>query len=120
MQTMRWTNPSQPQTLQIGVFLLYFDAFWSVLGALSSGGIGVLIQLAFAALYAAAGWGIANEKKAWYWAGIVISAIGIIPILFIFQIGLSLPFLIGLVFPLAQFVALVHPMSRSYAKIWFS
>ena len=117
---MRWTNPSQPQTLQIGVFLLYFDAFWQILGALSAGGVAVLIALAFAVLYAASGWGIANEKKAWYWAGIVISLIGVLPILFIFRVGISLTFLIAMVFPVAQFVALVHPMSRNYAKIWFS
>ena len=31
METRRWTNPSQPQTLQIAVFLLYIDAFFGVI-----------------------------------------------------------------------------------------
>ena len=34
METRRWINPSQPQTLQIAVFLLYINAFFSVLGGL--------------------------------------------------------------------------------------
>ena len=34
METRRWVNPSQPQTLQIAVFLLYINAFFSVLGGL--------------------------------------------------------------------------------------
>ena len=32
METRRWLNPSQPQTLQIAVILLYINAFFSVLG----------------------------------------------------------------------------------------
>ena len=32
VQTRRWVNQSQPQTLVIATFLLYFDAFWALLG----------------------------------------------------------------------------------------
>ncbi len=119
MAATKWTNPSQPQTLQIGVFLLYFDAFFGALRALGASGTGALIAIAIAAIYAASAWGIANEKKPWYWAGIVASAFGLLPVLLIFDFGLNLQLIISLVFPIAQFVALVHPMSRSYAKIWF-
>ena len=31
METRRWTNPTQPQTLQIAVFLLYIEAVFGVL-----------------------------------------------------------------------------------------
>ena len=66
MQTRRWVDPSQPQTLQIAVFLLYaqavllllFGAFLSPVGlALIAGGVG-------------AGYGIANEQKWGYGLGI--------------------------------------------------
>src|SRR5207244_9693301 len=37
METRRWVNPSQPQTLQIAVFLLYFNAaFTAIFGGLFS------------------------------------------------------------------------------------
>src|SRR5438309_2962391 len=69
MQTRRWLDPSQPQTLQIAVFLLYaqaallllFGGFLSLLGlALVAGGIG-------------SGYGIANEKKWGYRLGLVMA-----------------------------------------------
>ena len=31
IDTRRFFNPSQPQTLQISVWLLYFNAFWALL-----------------------------------------------------------------------------------------
>ena len=58
METRRWLNPSQPQTLQIAVFLLYIHAVFGVLfGAFAS-----LIGLALIAGSAGAGYGIANER----------------------------------------------------------
>src|SRR3954449_11179211 len=70
MQTRRWVDPSQPQTLQIAVFLLYaqaallllFGAFLSPVGlALIAGGIG-------------AGYGIANEQKWGYGLALLVAA----------------------------------------------
>src|SRR3954449_9734381 len=69
METRRWVDPSQPQTLQIAVFLLYaqavllllFGAFLSLIGlALIAGGIG-------------AGYGIANEHKWGYGLGLLVA-----------------------------------------------
>ncbi|HEV3225323.1 MAG TPA: hypothetical protein VGZ52_00755 [Acidimicrobiales bacterium] len=116
MQTRRWVDPSQPQTLQIAVFLLYaqavllllFGAFLSPLGlALIAGGIG-------------AGYGIANERKWGYGLGLLVA---LFP--FIFRVaydGLNYVFstdLISLMFEVALVVLLLHPQSREYERIWF-
>src|SRR2546423_1401107 len=61
----RWTNPSQPQTLQIAVFLLYINAFFALLGGLFSP-IGLLLV----AGGVGAGFGIANERKWGYGLGL--------------------------------------------------
>lgn len=121
MRFTRWTNPSLPQTLQIGVFLLYFDAVFGVLfGTVLAFPIGtaIVVGSVLAAL------GISNELK-WGWQlGIAISALGLVPfILLAADRGvlhlLSPGVLLSLIFPVAQFALLVHPQSREYQKIWF-
>ena len=111
MQTQRWINQTQPQTLVIAVMLMYFDAafalFYAVLGAF---GLVTLIELAGVA----AGWGIANERKWGYWLGVVIATFGLVIALSFGQL-LSIPMLIAV----AKFALLVHPQSREYQKIWF-
>jgi hypothetical protein len=119
METRRWTNPGQPQTLQIAVILLYISAVFSLLGGV--GGLGILFAIAFGA----GGFGIANEQKWGYWtavaaAGARLALIG----LFVASQGPGALFGVGvlltLAFPVALFALLVHPMSRSYQRIWFS
>lgn len=117
MALERWSNPSLPQTLQIGMFLLYIDAIF-----------GVLFQRVFVfpigtALVigsAAAGLGIANEKR-WGWQlGVAVSAIGVLFAFLLFSatgvVGGGLSLLIAV----AQFALLVHPQSRDHQKVWFS
>ena len=116
MQTRRWVDPSQPQTLQIAVFLLYaqavllllFGAFLSVIGlALIAGGIG-------------AGYGIANEQKWGYGLGLLVA---FFPFLARVALnGLNNVFttdIISLMFEIALVVLLLHPQSREYERIWF-
>src|SRR5690242_8319305 len=95
MQTRRWVNPTQPQTLQIGVFLLYFSAAvlflfnWKlknsfvllalygphgVAGSYNTGVV-ALVWLALVAAGVAGGYGIANEKKWGYIAGLVAAIV---------------------------------------------
>ena len=115
--TRRWLNQTQPQTLQIAVFLMYLDAaFLAVFGGLFS-----IFGLVFIAGYVAAGYGIANERKWGYWLGVAIAgfflALALLPLAFgasIISTGL-----LGLVFAAAKFALLVHPMSREYQRIWF-
>jgi uncharacterized membrane protein (DUF2068 family) len=121
MQTRRWTNPTQPQTLQVAVMLFYISAVFGVLG----GGLFSPLGLAIVAGQAAAGFGIANEKRWGYWIGVAVAAIGLLP--FVFYIGnngvgsiLSITLLISLIFPVALFALLVHPQSRQYQRVWFN
>jgi hypothetical protein len=121
METRRWTNPSQPQTLYIAQFLLYFDAFWLIIrGALFSP-LGLLLIVGSAA----GAFGIANEQKWGYWLGLAVASFSLFftayP-LFGFQglrLLLDIFYLIALVFAVALVVLLLHPESRDYQKIWF-
>lgn len=108
METQRWVNQSHPQTLLMGTYLLYFDAFFDVLAALMGGFSLILVVLAAGA--GAAGYGIANDKNWAYYLGIGVSALGVL---------FSLGNILGLMFAVAQLALLLHPMSRSYQKVWF-
>jgi hypothetical protein len=123
MRFNRWTNPSLPQTLQIGMWLLYIDAVFGLLfgQALVLFPIGLLVLVGSAL----AGLGIANELRWGYVLGVIVSALALVPFVLIGAfdgIGtlLGIDMLLNMIFPIAQFVALVHPQSRSYQKIWFS
>ncbi len=119
-QFSRWTNPSLPQTLQMGMFLLYIDAVFGLLGLRGPIGLFGLVLVVGSAL---AGLGIANEYK-WAWKlGVAVSTLALIPLVIIladdpgeiFDISL----LIYAIFPVAQFALLIHPQSRQYQKVWF-
>ncbi len=113
----KWINPHQPQTLYMGVILCYVQAFFALLslGALSQ--LGILI----AAGLAVGGFGIANEKK-WGYALAVAAAV-LQVVLFLGYGGFgalgNVQVLIGFAFDVLLVVLLVHPMSRSYQRIWF-
>jgi uncharacterized membrane-anchored protein YitT (DUF2179 family) len=116
METRRWTNPTQPQTLQIAVFLLYFNAvFYALFGGFRSP-----FGLAFIAGSAAGGFGIANEKRWGYNLGLVMSFLP-----FVLRIafgGVGAIFgasIINTMFEIALVALLLHPQSREYQKIWF-
>lgn len=120
MQTRRWVNPTLPQTLHIAVILLYIDAFFGVLYGSFRSPLGAIIVVGSAV----AGFGIANEKKAAYWLGVVVSAIVPFRLVWIlFDEGLdqilNIGFIFAAIFPIAQLLLLVHPMSRDYQRIWF-
>jgi len=121
MEARRWTNPSQPRTLQIAVFLLYANAVLNVLFL----GVLFLPVLLLTAGYVAAGFGIANDRRWGYWLGVVLAALGLLPyVWFIMDQGVGevfdLSIMISLVFPVALFALLVHPESREHQRIWFS
>src|SRR5947207_6450370 len=117
METRRWVNQSQPQTLVIAVLLLYLDAALNVL----FGGLLTVFGLLLIAGSVGAGYGIANERKWGYYLGLGIAVWSLLPYgLFFVRTGL-LPggSLIGLIFAVAKLALLVHPQSREYQKIWF-
>lgn len=115
MALTRWSNPSLPQTLQIGMFLLYIDAVFGLLfGRVFAFPIGTALVIGSAA----AGLGIANELK-WGWLlGVAVSAVGLLFNLLAFA-SVGFGAVIGLAFAAAQFALLVHPQSREYQRIWF-
>jgi hypothetical protein len=118
METRRWTNPSQPQTLQIAVFLLYFRAFFSLLVGLFGGApLGILIG----AGQAGAAFGIANEKRWGYSLGLAASfAPAALRVLSSGPGALLRENPITLLFEVALIALLLHPQSRDYQRIWFS
>ncbi len=121
METRRWTNPSQPQTLYLAQFLLYFDAFWLVIQGNLFNPIGLLLITGSVA----AAFGIANEQKWGYWLGLAVAGFGLfVTVAPLFGAAglkrlLDIFYLIALVFAVALVVLLLHPESRDYQKIWF-
>ncbi len=127
MSERRWFNPNVPQTLYIAQFLLYLDAFWMLLGAFSSRGLGVLGLLALAA-YVYGAYGIANEKKLGYQVAVVASFIPLALRFLQLVIGVNgadvsyvlfSTSILNVLFEYALIALLLHPMSREHQKIWF-
>jgi hypothetical protein len=116
METRRWLNPSQPQTLQIAVFLCYATAFFAVLLGNLLNPLGV----AWVAAAVGAGYGIANERKWGYGLGLLVA---FFPFLIrIVAHGVTNVFgtdLVSLLFEIALVCLLLHPQSREYTRIWF-
>lgn len=119
METRRFTNPSQPQTLQIAVFLLYFRAvFVGFLGGLL-GGLPLLILIGIG--LGAGAYGIANEKRWGYALGVAMAlAPAGIRVLTGGPGALLAGDPIGLLFEIALLALLLHPQSKDYQRIWFS
>jgi hypothetical protein len=119
METRRWTNPSQPQTLYIATFLLYANAFFAAL----FGGLFSPLGLLIIGVEVASAFGIANERKWGYYVAVGIATLSLavhaLPLVFKLTLIFSPMFLLNLLFPVALFALLVHPMSRQYQKIWF-
>jgi hypothetical protein len=117
MQQRRWVNPSQPQTLQIAVFLLYINSAFLLLNLLINADLPLLYIGVFAG-QVFAGYGIANERKWGYGLGIVMA---FLPFLIRWHYGRGFigTDLISLMFEIALIALLLHPQSRDYQRIWF-
>ena len=110
METRRWTNPTQPQTLQIAVFLLYANAALSFIFGVLGGGVFFPLTVLLIAGGVAGGSGIANEHKWGYTVGLVVAG---------FDVLFSLGSIVNLMFAVALVALLLHPQSREYQRIWF-
>lgn len=106
-----------PQTLQIGVYLLYWNAVLGLLfGAFAGGrGLGFALYMLLVVAEAAGGFGVANERK---WGYFIAIGAAVLPFVLIF-LGYAGVSILSLIFEIALLVALLHPMSRSYVKLWF-
>jgi hypothetical protein len=121
METRRWFNPSQPQTLQIAVWLLYFNAVGGLLLGSIYLTLGPLIGLASLVGCGAAAFGIANEQRWGYLLGVAMAILQVL--LIVAVVGVMGLFkgvaLISFLFAVALVALLLHPMSRDYQRIWF-
>ena len=122
MHHRRWLNQSQPQTLLIACFLLYFNAALTLLLTLSASFSGIDTAYVLATLAGVPGaYGIANERRWGYYL-----AIGVAFVPFIINAVHNHnhnPFggapVLTLVFEIALVALLLHTQSREYQKVWF-
>jgi hypothetical protein len=116
MEQRRWMNQSQPQTLQIAVFLLYINAFFTAF----YGGLGSAIGLLLIVANVGAGYGVANEKKWGYGLGLAVAFLPFVLRMLLNGLDQVLGTnLINLMFEIALVALLLHPQSREYQRIWF-
>jgi hypothetical protein len=110
----RFVNPSQPQTLYMGVVLCYINAVFNLLSFFS---ILILIGIGLAA----GGYGIANEKKWAYSLAVGAAALQVLWMLAYYgsETFSNLFVLFNFMFDAALLALLLHPMSRDYQRIWF-
>jgi hypothetical protein len=117
MQSRRWLNQSQPQTLVIACFLLYLNAAFAVLAILAGAQLPLIYVLTLAGGVAGA-YGIANEQR---WGYIAALGTALVPFIIPIATGRN-PFQtdpLTLIFEIALVALLLHPQSREYQKIWF-
>jgi len=124
MSERRWLNPSEPQTLQIAVFLLYLNAFFGLVDVLRSGrligfsGVGIAYYAVVIVGGVMGGHGIANERKWGYFLGLATAFAPFALAYYYFQTPFAGP-TISLIFEIALVALLLHNQSREYQKVWF-
>ena len=111
MPSRQWVNRHQPQTLVLATVLLYMEGLFN----LARGAGLLLVGMGMAA----AGFGIANDRRWGWWLGVTMAGLSVVARLTWFGYGSSMTFLLSLVFPVALFALLVHPHSRGHQRIWF-
>lgn len=116
MPERRWTNPSQPQTLQGAVLFSYVNAALAFVYTLV---LGMQPLLVVFVLLAVAALGIANEKRWAYWGGVVLASLYLLAELAAMVTGGSMGGILNLLFAGILVVLLLHPESRHYQRIWF-
>jgi len=112
----RWFPSSQPQTLQIAVALLYWNALLGLIFGITVGGWGRLSLLLIVAEIAGA-YGISNERK---WGYVIAVVAAIVPLVLVIAVaGFLGAGILNLLFQVALVALLLHPQSRAYYKIWY-
>ena len=109
----RFLDPSQPQTLQGAVMLCYITAVFGLIWLFYGAAIGLV-----PVVLAVGGYGIANERRWGYWLATVAAVLNLLSVFAVLG-GLSLSFLLNLLFAGVLVALLLHPQSRHYQRIWF-
>ncbi len=118
MNGYRWLNQSHPQTLVSATILLYIDGVLGVLFGNYGGGLGILVSVAMVV----GAFGIANDKKWGYGLALAAAILNVGFLVSYWGIGgviTNVNPLLSLLFDGALVALLLHPMSRSYQRIWF-
>ena len=137
LDTRRWFDRTQPQTLQIATWLMYFaggfdllyfigNDNWPAVARVTKGALGAIVALVVIASYIGGAFLMANERKLGYYFALFA---GFSPFLLRFWIysgtGVTMSDkitggnLIGFIFEAALCALLLHPQSRDYQRIWF-
>jgi hypothetical protein len=137
LDTRRWFDRSQPQTLQIATWLLYLNAFFALVDLLDKtsylgyaryrhGGFGALVGLAVIAAYVLGGFLMANDRKLGYRLALAAAfSPFVLRIWLLNGSGASLfdkltgNNTIGFIFEVALCALLLHPQSRDHQRVWF-
>ena len=98
----------------MAVILSYVQAFFTFLELGYLGALGLLVVVSLAA----GGFGIANEKKWGYALAVSGAVLQVVLAVAAGNLG-NIQVLIGFAFDVLLVVLLLHPMSRSYQRIWF-
>jgi len=110
METRRWVNRYQPQTLVSGTVLLYLEGLFNLVR-------GDEVLLALGVVMFPAAYLIANDKRIGWRLGLATASLAVI--VRILRYGISTVGLISLLFPVALVALLAHPASREHQRIWF-
>ncbi len=116
METRKFLNHGQPQTLQGATILLYINAVFAIFQLLGGAPANALLAL----MGGAAAYAIANDKKIGFYGGLVVAALQLLLlVLALMAFGFSTNIMISLIFAGLLLYLLVHPMSRDYQRLWF-
>ncbi len=123
MRELKLFDRTQPQTLQIGVLLLYLNAALAVLAVLFGGGLSIPVLLLDIVLPIGGAYGVANSRKLGYYAALLATGIPLLLLVyFALTVGISALFgaeLLNVILTVVLFALFIHPHSRNYAKTWF-
>ena len=121
METRRWVNPQQPQTLYIAQLLMYFQGGFALVFGVIGGRSLSVFTLALAVGKVMAAFGIANERRWGYWLGVAIAALPLVTRVLLAATD-TVRWLwadgIGLLFDVALIALLLHPISRNHQRNW--
>lgn len=137
IDTRKWFDRTQPQTLQIATWLLYINAFFGLIDLIDTngwlgvarvlkGGLGLLIGIAIIAAYVGGAFLMANERKLGYVLAVVAAfSPFVLRFWLLSDTGWSMldkvtgGRVLTFIFEVALCALLLHPQSRSHQRIWF-
>jgi len=100
--------------LLIATYLLYISVAFDILFGRVRAPIQLLVTLGFLV----GAFGISNERRFGYRVAVIMAGVNLLWEIWL-VVAVSLGFIINLIFSIALFALLVHPLSREHQRIWF-